>query len=254
MKESNVQWTYKMTNWNLSFKIESQVATIIAQQELNGWKFDVAKAHQHVAWLDSKTSELYEKIVVGLGYVNKPQRYCARPFNTDGSYSKKVGKFLGGEDLPIGGPFTYVAPILSEGIWLGERLIGLGWKPTLFSEKTEKPVLTVKGEPVPTLLKMDNSIGNLLGEWITYEKRRSTIENRNNPTKGWLNHVRDDGRISVRANPLGCNTGRMQPSVVDNVPKASPKVIFGKEMRELFIVEEGYKLVGYGASVLKARR
>lgn len=243
-----------MTDWTLALKIEHEVARIITQQEINGWKFDVEKAYQHVDWLDNKTSELYQKIVPQLGYVNNPsKRTCARPFDTKGDgYSKKVLKLLKGDSLEISGPFTYIAPILSENKWLGERLIELGWKPDSYTE-TGLPQVTIDGEPSPSLLKMGNSIGQDFSHWLTYEQRRGMIKNRTDDSKGWLNKIRPDGRIVAGAITCGTNTGRMRHNNVVNVPKAKPSVLFGREMRELFIVEDGYKLVGHDASGLEAR-
>jgi len=65
--------------------------------------------------------------------------------------------------------------------------------------------------------------------------------------------IRKDGRIPARANSLGTPTARMTHSVIVNVPKADPDVLYGKEMRSLFIARKGYKLVGHDASGLEAR-
>jgi len=241
-------------DWTESTYIEMRVAEIISQQEQNGWLFDIERAKEHVATLDNITEELYDKITQGFGPVrDTKKRTCARPFSVEGGYSKKVDKLLQGDELPIGGPFTYIKGRLSEKSWVVENLLDRGWKPTQFTEKTGQPMLTDDGDPVPTLLAMEDSIGTDLSNWMTYEKRRASILNRNNPTKGWLNNVRDDGRIPALANSCGTNTGRMRHSLVVNVPKSDPKVLFGKEMRELFTVPEGKVLIGHDASGLEAR-
>ena len=45
----------------------------------------------------------------------------------------------------------------------------------------------------------------------------------------------------------------MKHRIVVNVPKADPKVLFGEQMRQLFIPGLGYVLVGWDASGLEAR-
>lgn len=242
-----------MANWTESLYIEHRVAQIITQQEINGWLFDVELAHKHIDFLDRKCDELYDKITHDFGYVRSPEkRTCMRPFDKYGGYAKKVTKLLKGDDLPIEGPFTYIKGFLSEKSWVVEQLIQRGWKPREFTE-TGEPQLTKEGDPVPSLLEMEDSIGEDFAKWLTYEKRRGTILNRTDPTKGWLNHVRSDGRISAIANPCGTPTGRMRHSIVVNVPKAIPEVLFGHEMRSLFTVPEGKVLIGHDASGLEAR-
>jgi len=243
-----------MANWEESLYLEHRVAQIISQQEINGWLFDSTLAREHIKWLDTKTEELYDKITQGFGYNrDTKKRTCARPFAKLGGYSAKVEKLIGMEDLPIGGPFTYIKGKLSEKSWVVENLLSRGWKPTLFTDKTGEPKLTDDGDPVQSLLDMEDSIGNDLSDWFTYEKRRATILNRTKLDRGWLNNVRDDGRIPAYANSCGTNTGRMRHRLVANVPKADPAILFGKEMRELFTVPEGKVLIGHDASGLEAR-
>lgn len=243
-----------MANWSEAIYLETRVAQIISQQEQNGWLFDVSLAKQHIVWLDNKTKELYEKITQGFGPVmDTRKRTCTRPFAPTGGYSAKVNKLLAGESLPISGPFTYIKGKLSEKSWVVENLLSRGWEPIQFTEKTGQPMLTFEGDPVPSLLAMEDSIGQDLSEWMTYEKRRGTILNRTKDTKGWLNNVRDNDRIPTYANSCGTNTGRMRHSLVVNVPKASPKILFGKEMRSLFTVPKGKVLIGHDASGLEAR-
>jgi len=243
-----------MANWEESLYIETRVAQIISQQEQNGWLFDSELARRHVDSLDKITGELYDKITQGFGPVrDTKKRTCVRPFAKEGGYAAKVTKLLQGDELPIGGPFTYIRGKLSEKGWVADNLLSRGWKPTIFTEKTGQPKLTEEGEPVQSLLDMEDSIGKDYSDWLTYEKRRATIMNRTNDKRGWLNNVREDGRIPAYANSCGTNTGRMRHSLVVNVPKASKGILFGKEMRELFTVPEGKVLIGHDASGLEAR-
>lgn len=243
-----------MANWDEAIYLEHRVAQIISRQERNGWLFDVGLANEHIRYLDNKIGELYDKITRGFGPCrDTKKRTCTRPFSKEGEYTKKVQSLLTGDDMEISGPFTYIKGKLSEKTWVVENLIERGWKPVQFTEKTGQPMLTFEGDPVPTLLAMEDSIGEDLSNWMTYEKRRATIKNRNNDKKGWINNVRRDGRIPAYANSCGTNTGRMRHRLLVNVPKADERVLFGKEMRSLFTVPEGKVLIGHDASGLEAR-
>jgi DNA polymerase I-like protein with 3'-5' exonuclease and polymerase domains len=68
-----------------------------------------------------------------------------------------------------------------------------------------------------------------------------------------MKKVRNDSTIQAKANPLGTPTARCRHSVVANLPKNDPKVLFGKEMREVFRARPGRVMVGHDASGLEAR-
>ena len=117
--------------------------------------------------------------------------------------------------------------------------------------------------------------------WYTLKHRQSQI-------KGFLKHIRTDGRIPADAHTIGTPTYRFRHTKVVNVPKAASHVVFGKQMRSLFTVKgknlhqritqrgkedelineierqlynsrlrpyakQGYKLVGHDASGLELR-
>ena len=97
-----------------------------------------------------------------------------------------------------------------------------------------------------TLFKIEAPVGKQIAKWYTLNHRRSQI-------KGWISTIRPDGRLTAGANSCGTNTYRFRHKGVVNVPKADPKVIFGYEMRDLFIARPGHKLLGYDAAALEAR-
>jgi DNA polymerase I-like protein with 3'-5' exonuclease and polymerase domains len=259
-------------DWSQAFRLEQQVAKIITQQEINGVYFNKQKAEEYVGFLDDKMVELYWKIVPQLGYINDTtKRTCKKPFSKYGGYAQKVKKLLGAWDLEISGPFTYVVPILSERQTIIKKLIALGWEPTEFTDPTERfpegqAKLTSKGEPVDSLKQWDNSLGKDLALYLTLKQRRSTIKNPVDESKGWLNKLRDDGRIVAGANPLGTPTGRMRQNTVVNVPKANEDEnheliwdiekqsdIFGTQLRSLFCAPEGKVFVGHDAAGIENR-
>lgn len=171
-----------------------------------------------------------------------------KPFKMNGDYTKAVIDWYGSLSEMVGGPFTRIVfeePDLGSRQKLIKQLIRHGWQPVIFTEKGQ-PKLTVKGIPVDSLFDIEAPVGKQIAKWFTFGHRQSQIQ-------GWINTIRPDGRLTAGANSCGTNTYRMRHRGVVNVPKADPKVIFGYEMRDLFIAREGYNLLGYDAASLEAR-
>lgn len=231
-------------SWELAGKIEHSVARIITQQEINGWKFDKPKAESHILWLENERQRLYDSIrgdlsfdrYIGTGEVSKP-------FRKDGTLSERVRKYWNEEAERVSGPYTpvwYEEPDLGSRQKLQVHLERLGWRPIYYTDKGNPKI------EEESLSLLQGEIGKNIARWYVYRHRQSQIQ-------GWLDNIRKDGRISAGAITNGTPTGRMRHQLVVNVPKSHPSVIFGKEMRELFIAEEGYVLVGYDAKGLELR-
>lgn len=232
-----------MANWEQAIQIEHRVAQIITQQEINGWKFDVEGAHNKIQFLENECERIYKEVRPLL----KPEVVHAKkpvtaPFKRNGDHIKRVSDVFGLSVSTVSGPFNFVdfiEPDLSKRKKLMTQLSHHGWKPLEYTEK---------GNPKLTEESMEclGGLGKEIARWYILQHRASQI-------RGWIANVRPDGRITAAADPCGTNTGRMRHRIIVNVPKASKKVVFGKEMRELFTVPEGKVLVGHDASGLEAR-
>ena len=238
---------YKV-NWRIPSYIEHRVADIMARRFRNGWDFDTDTARQHSDWLASEQERTESTIRRYLPHEPKLYNRVNRPFRKDGSFSQAGEKYRDILGDAIAGPFTGIGweeiPISSR------QKVALilqkhGWQPTSYTEKGN-PQITISGEPCPNLQEMDGEFGEAIAHWYTCQHRKGVID-------GWLNAVQDDGRIYYFVNPCGTNTRRMRHQLIVNVPKAEEKVFFGKEMRELFIAREPYKLVGIDASGMENR-
>lgn len=124
-----------------------------------------------------------------------------------------------------------------------------------------------KGRALPTSPKLKDSQGNLcpnlakingdmakdIVKWLSLRNRRAVIKALDEAKEtGWLNNPRlaIDGRLPADYSGL-TNTNRRKHRTCANVPKPSPDVLLGYEMRDLWTVPEGYLQLGCDASNLE---
>lgn len=88
---------------------------------------------------------------------------------------------------------------------------------------------------------IEGEIGQKIARYNTLMHRRRTMENAKDDEKGWLNMVREDGRMSAGATVFGTSTGRMTQRGIVNVPSGA--AVFGEPMREVWIAEQGCSVV-----------
>ncbi len=216
-------------------------------------------------------------------------RIPAKPYKKDGSLSssmvnwmERVGAklhterdiLLEGNVYPIRGgePAITTGPMrLKNQDDLKKWLLENGWVPTMWNLKKDnrgKPVRDERGNVIqtspkfqengrmcPNLEEMEGDLIKPVIRYLSLRNRRSTLESSTDEEKGWLNNERlaYDGRLP--ASSAGYTPSfRHKHSCVVNVPKAKDHVVYGKEMRSLFIAKRpGYVLVGYDAKALENR-
>jgi len=131
---------------------------------------------------------------------------------------------------------------LGSRLQIGEYLQGFGWKPKKFTEHgrpivDERVLIGVKGIPE----------ASLIAEYLLVQKRIAQVAS-------WIEAVdEDDSRVHGFIKSTGAITGRMthmKPNMAQVPNMNSP---YGKECRECWSSEEGYKLVGIDASGLELR-
>jgi len=257
-------------SWGEGILLEQEVSRIIAEQVERGIYFDITKAHLQILDLNEKKDSLYAIIRKHLSYdiickettngVSKEYKvdnfssyhlskgeknFVKRIRLKSGELVKSIHSWFDDECYLVDGPFSRIIieePSISKRQLIIKQLLRSGWKPKEFTEKGQ-PKITIKGEPVPTLLKVGD-FGRSLADWYTYNHRLSQIE-------GFLPHVREDGRIAAECNPCGTNTFRAKHRVVANIPR--PTSTYGKEMRSLFSVGPGRSFVGADVAGLELR-
>ncbi len=126
------------------------------------------------------------------------------------------------------------------------------------------PTLTVGMEKDidPALLDMSDKFSHAkeISLYLTYKHRRNSIlgggidpDADEDMEKGWLSaeRIEIDHRIPTPADTCGAGTSRFKHRLVANVPRVTST--YGKEMRGLFGVDDGYYQVGYDFDSLEAK-
>jgi DNA polymerase I len=235
------------TEWKDSILLEMEVAKIIREQQVNGWLLDTKKCQELIDELEGLLADTDNQILP----FTKPRviggTEVAEPFKKDGNLKEVVKRYFEDSIYSPSGPFTKIE---FEVINLGsvkqvkDYLYSIGWVPDEWNEddfgNRTSPKLTTT-----SLLKLGKP-----GELLDH---RTVLTHRRNQIAGFLRNVRKDGRIEARANTLGAGTHRMTQTNVVNVPKAEEDVFFGEKMRSVFIVPDGYDLVGGDAAGLENR-
>ena len=177
----------------------------------------------------------------------KYDRHTAKHFGIDQEARKS--------NYLIMGPYTkvefYEAKITQHKL-VKDYLLSIGWRPTQWNFKKDdkgKIERDEKGKPIKTSPKLtedsfetiEGELGKQIATYNTYAHRRRTILNENDSEKGWLNLLRDDGRISAGAMACATSTGRAVQFGIVNNPSA--QALYGAPMRQCWIASPGHKIV-----------
>ena len=222
------------------FNLEHTVATIIAQQEQNGFLFDYKAAESLLAKLAVKRAELKDKLQKTFPPWYTPDGHKEFTPKRD---NKRMGYVAGCSMCKIKlvefnpGSRIHIAKVLQE---------KFGWVPQAYTEKSNEPKIDdeiLKALPWPE--------AQLIGKYMTVSKRIGQIAE---GKKAWFKYYnKKTGRLHGGINSNGAVTGRMthfEPNLAQVPSVDSP---YGTECRSLFIVAPGFLLMGCDASGLEAR-
>lgn len=254
-------------------QLEMDVASYIVQQQENGWKFDIKKALLLEADLAEKCYELETLVQLTFKPLAKFVKEIQPRVLKSGGLSSVGLKFLEDYNDLIPEPewtegslgIEYTSGSFSRIEWpefnLGsrqqivEQLVHRGWKPTLETEKGS----VIINEPVLESIKDQFPEAALLSDYFMVSKRQSMIQS-------WIeNYNEETGRLHGYVNTLGAVTGRMTHSGPNLAQVPASKCskdgeilwgfegAYGADCRSLFIVDDGYTLVGADASGLELR-
>lgn len=274
-----------------AFKCGQKSFYLMSCQELTGWKFDKELAIELKDKIEKMMEEIRAEVEPQLPKRNLKKseesiyRMPAKPYKKNGDYSSAWEKFVekhNGKKLEHdfeGDAWEFYGEkyLIEPGLVLNVKLpmemanqdqmkdwfIEQGWKPTLWNYQKDsngKPVRDQRGKLIPTspkiqeaqkicpnLLKMEGDIVKQVVKWLSLRNRLSVLQ-------GWLDNPRldVDGRIGAGRTGIA-STHRQKHRTCVNVPKASEKVLLGKEFRSLWTSEDGFLIAAGDAAALEGR-
>ena len=239
---------------NEALKLEHSVATVLKDQEDNGFLFKEKEALLLVAQLKERMFEVEKEVQKVFQPKMVDIKEVFPKLKKDGTLSKsgltaeeyeKIKKNYN-VDHPEFANFSFMRQKLQpfnlgSRKQIGEYLTDIGWKPNSFTP-TGQPIVNevslAKVKKIPE--------AKLIAEFLLLQKRISQIDS-------WIKAVDDDSRVHGFVIPNGTITGRMShrsPNMAQ-VPSASSE--YGKECRACWTIKDGYKLLGVDASGLELR-
>lgn len=158
----------------------------------------------------------------------------------------------------IQGPFCKIESVpinLNSHQQVKEFLLSVGWIPTQWNINKKTKQVTSPKLTEDSFHSIKDDIGKLVARRNILVHRRRTIENIDDPeNKGILSHIRSDGRVSAEGLTCATPTGRTtHRGAVCNVPKAKDSVVYGKEMRRIFMVRNPFVMIGADLKAIEAR-
>ena len=262
---------------------------LYAAQEITGIKFNQDKARKLLEDCAAEMKALEDEVLPQLPprklKEGEKKHYSlpAKPFKKDGSLSSTMEKWLTkhsavfnaeentvhcyGRDWPVVSNFLMDIKLpmeVKDGDDIKQWLMGKGWSPTFWNFKrdpeTGKPMRGPDGEVIttspkiqeagkicPNLLEIDGELPKKIVKFLSLRNRASVVT-------GWLENPRlaIDGKIGASITGY-TPTFRVKHNVIVNLPKASPEVVKGFEMRDLFEADEGRVYVSADAAALENR-
>lgn len=245
-----------------ALKLEHEVSKIMYQQQVHGVLFHTERAKHFMHRLEQVMGAISQRVDSFLPTEAKPvettvvpwdnelfvSKYVTLIFTKAGKYRSNIVKFWGEDVTNVCGPYTRVTfqqVDIGSNAQVKTYLLSIGWKPQEWNinKKTGDVTSPKMGQDEP-FLGVDGVSGKLIVKYIRARHRHSQV-------KGWLERVRPDSRLPASANPQGTPTVRMTHRVVVNVPGETAWM--GLYMRSLFIVPEGYVMVGGDAKSCQLR-
>jgi DNA polymerase I-like protein with 3'-5' exonuclease and polymerase domains len=240
-----------------SCKIEHDIRIVVDKQERNGFYFDIQGAEQlyqrvtsEQAGLAEPIRELFPPVLVSNGVYNYRTKADGTPYASFERHLSSYPKLVLAEDQSTYEVFDWQEFNIGSPPQRLKKLLSIGFKPT---KKTKNGNPSVDEDSLVEFANSKKGVpeAQAIADWLVLSGRASMLQT-------WLNAVdRTDSRMRGRVLTCGAITRRMthfSPNTA-NIPKAKPKVKYGKECRELWTVADRAtrRLVGYDAKGLEMR-
>lgn len=255
----------KGQTWKPAHMMTFKLFENLQKQEDAGWLLDIPYIKKSINLLNhwiERIDRILEKhlpLTMDICETKKEGEYnwVRKPFMKSGKYSASVEKHYEEtitddscidvhSKFSVGGPFSRILfrPIdLGSAAEVKEWMLSQGWDPAEWNLDDEgnrrSPKMPKDGE----FPGVESKVGKL------YVKRAKSVHRRSN-MQGWLNRVREDGRLPSVVSGLA-DTRRAKHANIANVPNA--EAFFGKQMRRGFIAREGWVLVSADAASCQDR-
>lgn len=241
-------------NWKSAHMMTFKLFENLQKQEDAGWLLDIPYIKKSIKLLDhwiariDKVLDRHLPLTMDILETKKDGEYgwVKKPFMKSGKYSASVEKHYGDSDVTVSGPFSRILfrPIdLGSSAEVKDWMLSQGWEPAEWNLDDDgnrrSPKMPKDGE----FPGVESKVGKL------YAKRAKSVHRRSN-MQGWLNRVREDGRLPSVVSGL-TDTRRAKHSNIANVPNA--EAFFGKQMRRGFIARPGWVLVSADAAACQDR-
>jgi DNA polymerase-1 len=248
---------------------ETAVATWCGRAELYGWPFDLNAAIPLLAKMEAERQVCSDRLMPKLGTktvaIDKVKGEVAPKipkWRKDGAYDSHTCRWFGidewsgqDEDRLVEGPYSRVEFRHLDVNSVSDVKIFLfrhGWVPTEYNTKDipdpNRPGRFIKERASPKItedsLECMEGDGKLYCDFLTTSSRASIL-------KGWINHTDSAGRLHGECFTIGTPSFRARHSIIVNVPAADSA--WGKEMRSLFTVSSGWKMIGADSAGNQAR-
>lgn len=271
-----------------SYRCGQKSFFLMSCQEYAGWKFDKEKAEALLPRIGDMMEELRAEVEPQLpprslkkgeeDFYSMPKN----PYKKDGTYSHHMLKFIEkhnakqiehgkieayGKEYPVESQLLLDVKLpmeMANQDQLKDWLLELNWEPTFWNFKKgpdgkpmrdpntrqliqTSPKIQEAQKLCPNLESMDMPLIKQVVKWLSLRNRQSVLTT-------WINNdrLKMDGRLGASRTGIAA-THRQKHNNVVNVPKASDKVLLGREFRELFSSEDGYWIAAGDAAALEGR-
>lgn len=236
--------------------VEHDIAKFNVTVREQGWNFNEKKAKQNLKGLKKISDAIEEEIEPQLGlttiYIDKEPK--TPKFKKNGEYNAVTCRLLSDYfDREVKPSDTFLMPPGKEfqrskevQVKMGqidhvkEWLKTQGWKPDDWTRKMVRGRwVNISPKLTETSLSKLGELGEKIGKYYTLRNRIAVLE-------GWLANLGEDGRLRGNMWTVGTPSFRCRHEVIVNLPGVHAP--YGRELRELFAADDGWKIVGADSS------
>ena len=236
-------------------RVEHEVAKLNVIMREQGWNIDMDLFKSNMKRMKDRLAEIDAYMHPRLGkrtvYIDKEPK--TPKYKKNGNYTavtcRLLTEFFGFEvietDTHLLGPGREFRRSKEEQVEMGQQalvkeyLLSIGWKP---DEQTRKKVngqwVNLGPKFTSTSLKKLGEVGEMVDEYYTLRNRLSVYE-------GWEKKLKD-GRLHGNMWTVGTPSMRCRHEVIVNLPSVNAS--WGKELREIFVADEGEVVMGCDSS------